>query len=605
MKTNREEQFEKAKEYAKNKNGKCLSKLDDYKKFNSILLWKCENSNHKEWNSKYNSVVTLNSWCPECTNERLNAKYKLQNGLELAQELAKIKNGKCLSTEYVNNRTKMLWKCSNANHKEWMAPYSKIKNGCWCPECAGILSPEEYLEKAKNKALSNKGECLSNVYENAHHKLIWKCNNNEHDIWEATYANVVNHNRWCPECAGYLSPEKLIKNAKNYAIKKGGICLSNECLDKSSILLWKCGNENHKEWTARYKIVQRGNWCVECSNEKNSREQILSNGLELAKKLAHDKNGKCLSTIYLGQKSKLLWKCANIEHKPWEALFGNIQLGKWCPECYGLLSPEKYLEKAYKKASDNGGKCLSTEYINNQTKMKWKCNINNHKIWEASYANIVNHNKWCPECAKLFHYKENKIRNLLNYLLNTTFISIKPKWNINPKTNKLLELDGYSEELNLAFEFQGRQHFELAFNNNEEDLKYIQYKDNIKKDNCKKQNIKLLIINHTKECDNNNKILPYLLSLLYSENINVRNDIDNTYIETILNDMSTYQEQALKKAQDYAKSRGGKCLSLNYVNKEDKLEWKCANDDHPSWFRAMSLVYSKNWCRKCRNLLKK
>lgn len=28
----------------------------------------------------------------------------------------------------------------------------------------------------------------------------------------------------------------------------------------------------------------------------------------------------------------------------------------------------------------------------------------------------------------------------------------------------------------------------------------------------------------------------------------------------------------LKKAQDYAKSREGKCLSTNYVNKSEKLE---------------------------------
>lgn len=53
----------KAKEYAQNKGGDCLS--TEYLGAKKELTWKCAN-NHI-WNTKYKSVVLDNSWCPQCS----------------------------------------------------------------------------------------------------------------------------------------------------------------------------------------------------------------------------------------------------------------------------------------------------------------------------------------------------------------------------------------------------------------------------------------------------------------------------------------------------------------------------------------------------------
>lgn len=60
----------------------------------------------------------------------------------------------------------------------------------------------------------------------------------------------------------------------------------------------------------------------------------------------------------------------------------------------------------------------------------------------------------------------------MEYLLNTIFKKRRDlTWNINPKTGKKLELDGFSEDLKIAFEFQGKQHYELGcFNNSDLEL---------------------------------------------------------------------------------------------------------------------------------------
>ena len=57
--------------------------------------------------------------------------------IEDMQELARKKDGKCLSTEYVNSKAKLEFECSN-KHRWWALPYN-IKNH-WCPKCAAIKS---------------------------------------------------------------------------------------------------------------------------------------------------------------------------------------------------------------------------------------------------------------------------------------------------------------------------------------------------------------------------------------------------------------------------------------------------------------------------------
>jgi hypothetical protein len=43
---------------------------------------------------------------------------------------AMLKGGKCIETEYVNNRYKMLWECIDGHR--WRAAFDHIKNGSWC-----------------------------------------------------------------------------------------------------------------------------------------------------------------------------------------------------------------------------------------------------------------------------------------------------------------------------------------------------------------------------------------------------------------------------------------------------------------------------------------
>jgi hypothetical protein len=47
--------------------------------------------------------------------------------------LAEAFNGKCLSTDYTNNKTKLSWECENGHQFEKSSV--EIKKGVWCPKC--------------------------------------------------------------------------------------------------------------------------------------------------------------------------------------------------------------------------------------------------------------------------------------------------------------------------------------------------------------------------------------------------------------------------------------------------------------------------------------
>ena len=47
------------------------------------------------------------------------------------RNLAKQKEGFCLSEKYVDNKTKLLWRCKQGH--EWWAKPELIKNEHWCP----------------------------------------------------------------------------------------------------------------------------------------------------------------------------------------------------------------------------------------------------------------------------------------------------------------------------------------------------------------------------------------------------------------------------------------------------------------------------------------
>ena len=124
-------------------------------------------------------------------------------------------------------------------------------------------------------------------------------------------------------------------------------------------------------------------------------------------KLAEKKGGKCLSIEYVNTRTKLKWQCK--EGHVWEAKPKKIKRGTWCPIC--ARNVRLTIEKMHKLAEKKGGKCLSTEYVNTRTKLKWQCKEGH--VWEARPDNIKR-GTWCPICRLKSTNDINRYKNKMN-----------------------------------------------------------------------------------------------------------------------------------------------------------------------------------------------
>ena len=204
------------------------------------------------------------------------------------QEIAKEKKGECLSNVYFNYITKLLWKC-NKGHI-WSTTPSIIKNGSWCPVCAG--KKQLSIEKMQEIAIKRDGECLTKTYVNCETKLTWKCN--EGHTWQAT-PHMVKMGHWCPKCAKLQPP--TIEEMYEIANKFGGECLSNDYVNGKTKLIWKC-NKGHI-WEAIPESIKNGSWCPICKEskgEKAIKEFLEKNKIifEREKRFNNCKNNKKL-----------------------------------------------------------------------------------------------------------------------------------------------------------------------------------------------------------------------------------------------------------------------------------------------------------------------
>lgn len=57
----------------------------------------------------------------------------------------------------------------------------------------------------------------------------------------------------------------------------------------------------------------------------------------------------------------------------------------------------------------------------------------------------------------------------------------------------------------------------------------------------------------------------------------------------------------LARAVNKAKEKGGECLSTEYKNAREKMEWTCSNPEHSSWTATyQNVVLQGTWCPHCK-----
>lgn len=322
------------------------------------------------WNANPEKMLT-GSWCPKC------AATKPRLSLAIMQALAKTRGGKCLSENYRNTQTKMLWECAKGH--QWKSTAQTIRKGAWCPHCKWNAQ-KNTIEDMRELAAGRGGKCLSKTYVNNATSLLWRCEKKHK--WKAQPANIT-MGQWCPKCARIKS-RLSIDEMQALALKRGGILVSKKYRGNSVKLKWQC-KQGHT-WWAQPNNVKSRSWCPECAGNKRY-------SLTELKVVAKEHGGRCLAKAYKNGRIPVEWQCAkgHVFKKDPAHVIGR---GQWCRLC-SKTKPHSIAEMR-KLAKRWRGQCLSHLYVNNHTPLQWKCR-NGHQF-EKSPKHVLNRGQWCPKC---------------------------------------------------------------------------------------------------------------------------------------------------------------------------------------------------------------
>lgn len=259
-------------------------------------------------------------------------------------------------------------------------------------------------------------------------------------------------------------------------------------------------------------------------------------------------------------------------------------------------------------AKNRNGKCLSESYLGLNKHLLFECE-SNHK-WEATPNNIKNKNSWCPQCKDLVN--QERCRVVFEILFpNTNFITCCPDFLHIEETNKKLELDGYNENLKLAFEYQGIQHYKLMYFDNGDytRLNHQKEKDKIKVSRCKENGIILIVISYEDVKFKSDVIVKdIIIEELLKNNVELKKEnlknLENTDIQQFVKANNTKINKYKKEVLNIINNNKGK-LENNDIqilhNRLTKFNVICRFGHIFETTRERLMDKRNRWCPECNN----
>jgi thiol-disulfide isomerase/thioredoxin len=421
-----------------------------------------------------------------------------------------------------------------------------------------------------------------------------------------------------------MSTKFSISDLQSFAREKNSLFLSDEYINGTTKYQWQCSNGHIFERTwAEARKCPDVRWCQECKK---------GDKIELLREYARERSGKCLSEVYQNDKTHYEWECKN-GHR-WFTNWNTISRKKsWCGKC------RKYtIQDLQQKAKENGGKCLSKEYVNDQTYYEWKCKNGHH--FKAVWSSVNTKNSWCRACIKdticiIKKYARNKGGDCLSEKYITSrdkYVFIcsnkhiwETQWSSMKHNNSWCkECQKYtiSELQKRAEEKGGRVHSSEYINKN------TQYEWECKKGHRWLASWDNVLYGGTwcrecsyasRTCKNSKKYTIFDLQIVASEKGGLclseeYISADKRYTWKCKNNHTwktsfgnvfyngtwcpQCQKLSLKEAQKIAREREGRCLSEYYINKRENMEWECKKGHR--WFSTLgSIKYDKVWCTIC------
>jgi hypothetical protein len=291
-------------------------------------------------------------WCAKCTGRHLTG----NRAERLAQvcAFAASRGGRCLETEYKDNKAHMRLECAegHAFAKTYNRLFSKDHRAKgWCPVCQS--ESHAYDAKEFESLVAAKGGKLTPPLAKPvqYSSRIGLSCGQGHE-WTTEAGRVMKGGQWCPQCAKAATGPRLdVQAVRAICAKRGGELLSGGFKTRTSKIACRCA-KGHEWLTTPFGLQYSESWCHACVDEArgNSEEEKAALLARLSEK-ALALGGRCLSSSYTNSNDRYEFVCA--KGHAWSAAGKNVlNMDSWCPECAGKAGETFAVEYARRATGD-------------------------------------------------------------------------------------------------------------------------------------------------------------------------------------------------------------------------------------------------------------
>jgi hypothetical protein len=262
----------------------------------------------------------------------------------------------------------------------------------------------------------------------------------------------------------------------------------------------------------------------------------------------------------------------------------------------GLLQQHQKwsIEDCREIAATRGGLCLDQNYKSVDQYLIWQCAVGH--TWKAKFEYILRSGSWCPDCAN--GTGERTCRHIMECILGVDFPSRRPSW-LRIGKKSVLQLDGYNENMAIAFEYHGSQHYEpvRTFNGAVSDFVSLQQRDNLKRQMCWERGVSLVIVPEFRNKNNAKACIAQVEFSILQAGLKVPIGWQKKRSVDLSSARRTGGVPIRNEIRFEAEKRGGRCLSEFHLNNASKMEWECAAGHR--WSASWAHIRRGRWCPRC------
>lgn len=471
------------------------------------------------------------------------------------------------------------WKCSLGHEFEDKIS-SRVKSSTICPVCQSQELENEksrrLFERVREKVQELGGTVEPSSIVTEMTQLTFTCELGH--VFTKSLRSVLSRGGWCDSCR--LSRPSSHKEARA-VLHQSGYELLTKFVAVTDLVKVRCVECGLVKEGAFYRY--RNNPCGHISKSRVPALQRIEAAVRSLGGELISQNVSRLNRIYS-------FRCA--EGHTFNISGQSVVLGgSWCREC-----AEKWVtpSKIEKLVLGRGGTLIDEipENVSAKTKLLIRCSAGHE--FENDWAHMSGkRSSWCSICTK-GSKSEEIARTTFKQLFGGDFRKVRPNWLLNSRGRRM-ELDGFEPSLGIAFEYQGRQHYEnVGLYKMGDRLAQRQADDQRKRELCKQNGVVLIELRWDQGYESFPELIRNQLGARAEE-------FEVDWQKPIEIEQAFIRDDRLEELREALAQRKLQLLSPKWVDVSFRYQIRCMQCGHQFNQSARSYLNSRRvaGCKKC------